>query len=431
MNYQQTLDYMLARLPMFHRVGAAAYRADLGNTMELCELTDYPHRHFQSVHIAGTNGKGSVSHFLASILQTTGKKVGLYTSPHLSDFRERIRINGEMISREYVIKFVERYRNDFERIQPSFFEMNVALAFSYFADEKVDIAIVETGMGGRLDSTNVISPLISVITTIGFDHTQFLGDTLSLIAGEKAGIIKPQTPVVIGQSNPETLPVFRRKAAEMISPVYFADEEFEVRNVNYEIKDTPRLSFDLWHKGRLYMENVKSPLAGSYQPHNIMTVVQTALLLEASGWGTGVENIRTGIENVILNTGFKGRWQMLQRYPLTICDIGHNVDGIREVVKQLSVTPHKNLHIVFGVVSDKDITGMLELLPTDATYYFCNADLPRAMNAALLADAARRIGLTGEVWPSVAKAKEAALKVAENDDLVFIGGSAFVVAEVI
>jgi dihydrofolate synthase/folylpolyglutamate synthase len=431
MNYQQTLDYMLAQLPMFHRVGAAAYRADLGNTLELCEITNYPHRHFQSIHIAGTNGKGSVSHFLSSILQTSGKKVGLYTSPHLRDFRERIRINGEMIPEDYVVKFVNLYRNDFDRIQPSFFEMNVALAFSYFADEKVDIAIIETGMGGRLDSTNVISPLVSVITNIGLDHTQFLGDTLKLIAGEKAGIIKPQTPVVIGQTHIETLPVFRSKAAEMNSPIYFADEEFEFRNINYSVNEAPILNFDVWYKGKLYLENLKSPLAGSYQPHNILAVIQTALILEASGWKTGVENVRVGIENIIQNTGFQGRWQMLQRSPLTICDIGHNVDGIREVIKQLNITPHNKLHIVFGVVNDKDINGMLQLLPKDATYYFCNANLPRALNASLLADKARKIGLTGEIWPSVLEAKEAAVKAADKDDLVFIGGSAFVVAEVL
>jgi dihydrofolate synthase/folylpolyglutamate synthase len=431
MNYQQTLDYMLAQLPMFHRVGAAAYRADLGNTLELCEITDYPHRHFQSIHIAGTNGKGSVSHFLASILQTAGKKVGLYTSPHLRDFRERIRINGEMIPEDYVVKFVNRYRNDFDRIQPSFFEMNVALAFSYFADEKVDIAIIETGIGGRLDSTNVISPLVSVITNIGLDHTQFLGDTLKLIAGEKAGIIKPQTPVVVGQTHPETLPVFLSKSAEMLSPVTFADEEFEVRNLRYTLKDKPLLTFDVWHKGKLYLDNLESPLAGSYQPHNILTVLQTARILETAGWDTGIENVRTGIANVISNTHFAGRWQMLQRNPLTICDIGHNVDGIKEVVQQLSMTPHNKLHFVFGVVSDKDIHGMLELLPKDAIYYFCNANLPRAMNATLLADKARSIGLIGEVWPSVIEAKEAALKAADKDDLVFIGGSAFVVAEVV
>jgi len=431
MDYQQTLDYMLAQLPMFHRVGAAAYRADLGNTLELCEITDYPHRHFQSVHIAGTNGKGSVSHFLSSILQTSGKKVGLYTSPHLRDFRERIRINGEMISKDYVVEFVNQYHNDFDRIQPSFFEMSVALAFSYFAKEKVDIAIIETGMGGRLDSTNVISPLVSVITNIGLDHTQFLGNTLKEIAGEKAGIIKPQTPIVIGQTNSETIPVFRAKAAEMISPIYFADEEFEVRNAKYAVTDRPKLSFDVFYKGKLYLENIESPLAGSYQPHNILTVIQTAQILKALGWETGFENIRTGIENVILNTGFAGRWQMLQRSPLTICDIGHNVDGIKEVIKQLSFTPHKKLHIVFGVVSDKDITGMLELLPKEAIYYFCNANIPRAMNAELLADKARKIGLTGEVWHSVIEAKEAALSAADKDDLVFIGGSAFVVAEAI
>lgn len=422
---------MLAQLPMFHRIGAAAYKADLGNTLNLCEITDYPHRHFQSVHIAGTNGKGSVSHFLSSILQSGGKKVGLYTSPHLRDFRERIRINGEMISQDYVVKFVDRYRKDFDQIQPSFFEMNVALAFSYFADEKVDIAIIETGLGGRLDSTNVISPLVSVITNIGLDHTQFLGDTLEKIAGEKAGIIKPHSPVVIGQTHADTLPVFRAKAAEMLSPIYFADENFEVRNVTYSIKDFPMLSLDIWHEGKPYLENLSSPLAGTYQPSNILTVIQTAQILEKSGWPTDIENVRSGIENVIKNTGFAGRWQMLQRYPLTICDIGHNVDGIREVVKQLSITPHKKLHFVFGVVCDKDISGMLKLLPKNATYYFCNANLPRAMNAQLLADKAGQIGLKGKAWPSVIEAKKAALMAADKDDLVFIGGSAFVVAEVI
>jgi dihydrofolate synthase/folylpolyglutamate synthase len=336
-----------------------------------------------------------------------------------------------MISQDYVVKFVERYRSDFDRIEPSFFEMNVALAFSYFADEKVDIAVIETGMGGRLDSTNVISPLVSVITNIGLDHVQFLGDTLAKIAAEKAGIIKPQTPVVIGQTHVETVPVFRAKAAEMLAPIHFADEEFEVRNIAYTIKEAPNLSFNILHKGKPYLENISSPLAGAYQPHNILTVIQTAQILEASGWPTGIENIRSGIENVIVNTGFAGRWQMLQRHPLTICDIGHNVDGIREVIKQLNITPYKNLHFVFGVVSDKDITGMLKLLPKEATYYFCNANLPRAMNAQLLADKARQVGLTGKAWPSVTEAKEAALKAADKDDLVFIGGSAFVVAEVV
>ena len=422
---------MLAQLPMFHRIGAAAYKADLGNTLELCELTNYPYRFYPTVHIAGTNGKGSVSHFLSSILQEGGKKVGLYTSPHLHDFRERIKVNGEMITEAYVIDFVEKYKADFDRIAPSFFEMNVALAFSYFADEKVDIAIIETGMGGRLDSTNVINPLVSVITNIGYDHTQFLGDTLAKIAFEKAGIIKPQVPVVIGQSHIETKPVFRRKAAEMFSEIYFADEYISLQDVRYTLEAQPSLSAKVMADQKQYIDRLDSPLAGSYQPFNIITTIQTARILEEMGWPTQPEIVKKGIEKVINNTGFSGRWQMLNRTPLTICDIGHNVDGIKEVVKQINLTPHHQLHFVFGVVSDKDIAGMLELLPKEAIYYFCKADLPRALNAHMLKEKAATFGLTGEAYNSVAKAKEAAIHNAEVNDMVFIGGSAFVVAEVV
>ncbi|NWJ49745.1 MAG: bifunctional folylpolyglutamate synthase/dihydrofolate synthase [Bacteroidetes bacterium] len=431
MNYQQTLDYMLAQLPMFHRIGAAAYKADLGNTLELCELTNYPYRFYPTIHIAGTNGKGSVSHFLSSILQEGGKKVGLYTSPHLRDFRERIKINGEMISKEYVIDFVEKYKNDFDRIEPSFFEMNVALAFSYFADEKVDIAIIETGLGGRLDSTNVINPLVSVITNIGYDHTQFLGDTLAKIAFEKAGIIKPQVPVVIGQSHSETQSVFRRHAAEMHAEIHFADEHIEIENILYTLNERPLLSGKVIADHQLYLENLNSPLAGSYQPYNIVTTIQTARLLEEMGWPTYPEMVKKGIEKVIENTGFSGRWQMLNRNPLTICDIGHNVDGIKEVVKQIKLTPHHQLHFVFGVVSDKDITGMLSLLPKKAVYYFCKADLPRALDVFTLKEMASGFGLNGEAYSSVVEAKDAATNNAKENDLIFIGGSAFVVAEVV
>lgn len=422
---------MLAQLPMFHRIGAAAYKADLGNTLELCELTNYPYRFYPTVHIAGTNGKGSVSHFLSSILQEGGKKVGLYTSPHLRDFRERIKINGEMISQEYVIDFVERYRDDFDRIEPSFFEMNVALAFSYFADEKVDIAIIETGLGGRLDSTNVINPLVSVITNIGYDHTQFLGDTLAKIAFEKAGIIKPQVPVVIGQSHIETQPVFRRQAAEMHAEIYFADEHIALQEMLYTLDERPLLSGKVIADHQTYLEHLCSPLAGSYQPYNIATTIQTARLLEDMGWPTSPEMVKKGIEKVVENTGFSGRWQMLKRNPLTICDIGHNVDGIKEVVKQINRTPHRQLHFVFGVVSDKDISGMLKLLPKEAIYYFCKANLPRALDAHTLKEMASGLGLIGEAYSSVAIAKETASNNAKENDLVFIGGSAFVVAEVV
>ncbi len=431
MNYQQTLDYMLAQLPMFHRIGAAAYKADLGNTLELCELTNYPYRFYPTIHIAGTNGKGSVSHFLSSILQEGGKKVGLYTSPHLRDFRERIKINGEMIPKKYVTDFVEKYKDDFARIHPSFFEMNVALAFSYFADEKVDIAIIETGLGGRLDSTNVINPIVSVITNISYDHMQFLGDTLAKIAFEKAGIIKPQVPVVIGQSHDETQPVFRRQAAEMHAEIYFADEHIALQNMSYTLDQRPLLSGKIIADNNTYIEKLDSPLAGSYQPFNIVTTIQTAILLEEMGWPTNREIVKRGIEKVVENTGFSGRWQMLKRNPLTICDIGHNVDGIKEVVKQINCTPHHHLHFVFGVVSDKDISGMLKLLPKEATYYFCKAGLPRALDAHTLKDMASEIGLMGEVYASVAEAKEAASRNAKEDDLVFIGGSAFVVAEIV
>lgn len=391
---------------MYQRIGAAAYKADLNNTIAICSLLGNPEKRFKSVHIAGTNGKGSTSHLLASVLQENGYKTGLYTSPHLKDFRERIRINGRMISEQYIVDFVEKLKSDFVVIKPSFFEMTVGLAFSYFAEEKVDIAVVETGMGGQLDSTNVIIPLVSVITNIGIDHIQFLGDTLEKIAFEKAGIIKPGVPVVVGETQSETEPVFRQKAMENDSTVYFADQLI---------------------KEHLY----KTSLQGIYQKKNIKTVLQTLNLLCDAGFNISEKNIHDGFLKVIDNTVLMGRWQILSHSPLTICDVGHNEDGIRQVLKQISITPHNHLHFVFGLLSDKSPEAILSLMPRDATYYFCKADIPRAMDANVLRHKAIEYGMKGESYVSVKDALAAARFIAEKNDLVFVGGSTFVVAEVV
>ena len=403
MNYRQTLEFLYDQLPMFQRIGASAYKADLSNTIELCRLCGNPENKFRSVHIAGTNGKGSTTHFIASVLQDAGYKTGIYTSPHLKDFRERIRINGKMISRNYVVDFVAKYKNDFERIQPSFFEMTVALAFSYFADKKVDVAVIETGMGGRLDSTNVIIPEIAVITNISKDHTAFLGDTVEKIAAEKAGIIKKNIPVVIGEADQKTKPVFIEKAKKENAAIHFAASK--------KIKNYP------------------SELKGIYQEKNKRTAVTALHLIQKSFPEIKEKNIRAGIKNVVTNTGLRGRWETLSKKPLVICDIGHNEAGIKEVMKQIRKTTFEKLHIVLGVVSDKDVSGMLSLLPEKATYYFCKASIPRAMNENDLRDRAIQAGLKGDVFSTVRKALNAARKSAGEKDFIFIGGSAFVVAE--
>ncbi len=419
---------MFNKLPMYQRIGAAAYKPDLNNTIQLLELLDNPHRDFKSIHIAGTNGKGSVSHMLASVFQEAGYKTGLYTSPHLRDFRERIRINGEMIPEENVVQFIDTYKDPFEAMQLSFFEMTVGLAFDYFSKEQVDIAIVEVGMGGRLDSTNLITPELSVITNIDFDHMKFLGDTRAKIAFEKAGIIKPSIPVVIGETHPETQQVFIEKAKEENSPIYFADQIFDCGKILIESLTEQR--FDVWKSSDLYMESLGIPLLGNYQQKNLTTVM-CAIDLLRDKFNLTDDNIRDGLAKVIRNTHLMGRWQILCNDPLTIADTGHNVAGISEVVRQLADMSYNKLHFVLGMVNDKDIDSVLQLLPHNCEYYFCKADIPRGLDAHILAEKAFDMGLRGLVYESVSHAYRSAVNAAHFGDVVFIGGSNFTVAEVV
>lgn len=428
MSYQETLEWMYNKLPMYQRIGAAAYKADLNNTIDLLKLLGNPQERFKSVHVAGTNGKGSTSHLLASIFQEAGYKTGLYTSPHLRDFRERIRINGEMIPQENVTDFIEAHRETFEKMELSFFEMTVGMAFDYFANEHIDIAIVEVGMGGRLDSTNLITPELSVITNIGLDHQKFLGDTLEKIAAEKAGIIKPNIPAVIGETQTETHQVFEDKASECHSPIVFADQVFDCDKIH--IESNTMQQFDIWKNSELYLEACEIPLLGNYQKKNLTTVACAADLLRTT-FGLSDDHIRDGIANVVRNTHLMGRWQLLGQDPITIADTGHNVDGIREVVMQLAEMSFSKLHFVLGVVNDKDIDTILQLLPHNCEYYFCKADIPRGLDANLLAEKAFECGLRGKVYSSVRDAYQSALNAARFDDVVFVGGSNFTVAEVI
>jgi dihydrofolate synthase / folylpolyglutamate synthase len=433
MNYAETLQYLYSQLPMFTRTGAAAIKEGLDNTIELCLILDDPQNKFKSVHIGGTNGKGSTSHMLAAILQTAGYKTGLYTSPHLRDFRERIRINGEMIAEQAVIDFVAKYQQDFERIQPSFFEMTVGLAFDLFAREQVDIAVIEVGLGGRLDSTNVITPLVSVITNIGWDHMNILGDTLQLIAGEKAGIIKPDVPVIIGEFQPVVSSVFLQKAAKEEAKISFASDEWEVEEAKGErlkVKGNGLLDVHVKSQDSTQKE-LELDLTGSYQLKNIKTVLSAVEELRGQGFNITDEHIRTALKQVKTLTGLHGRWEILSRNPLTICDTGHNPEGIHEVLKNIAATPHRHLHFVIGMVNDKDISKVLSMLPQNATYYFCKPDIPRGLEAESLKEKAASVGLRGEIYGSVKEALKAAQNNAQQDDLVFIGGSTFVVAEVV
>jgi len=431
MTWQQTLDYLYARLPMYHRVGAQAYKADLGNTITLCRMLGDPQHAFRSVHVTGTNGKGSVSHMLASILQSAGIRTGLYTSPHLKDFRERIRVNGKMIGKGRVTDFIRKYRAQFEHIEPSFFELTVAMAFDHFREERVDIAVVEVGLGGRLDSTNVITPLVSVITNISYDHMQFLGDTLEKIAAEKAGIIKPGVPVVVGETQKDIEHVFLQKAAECGSEILFADQRFRAERCMLHGNPARKLSMVIFRKGTPYMAGLISPLTGSYQKKNILTVLGTCAQLGRQGIELNESVIRKGIAGVVVNTGIAGRWQVLGREPLTICDTGHNEGGLKEVLAQIEAIPHEKLHFVFGMVNDKALDPILTMLPRTAAYYFCRPDIPRGLEVGLLHKAAVRSGLTGACHNSVKEALKAAQKAAGVKDLVFVGGSTFVVAEVV
>ncbi len=427
MDYPQTLQYLYQRLPMFHRIGKAAYKADLDNTLALCAYLGNPERQFKSVHVAGTNGKGSTSHLLAAALQSAGYRTGLYTSPHLKSFTERIRVDGREIEREAVVDFVARHQNAIERIGPSFFEMTVGLAFDYFARQHVDIAVIEVGLGGRLDSTNVITPLVSVITNISYDHQDILGDTLTQIAAEKAGIIKPAVPAVIGERQDEVAAVFREKASQAGAPLYFAADHFRV--VDKGIAGMRRL-VDVWEGESPYLTDLSCQLLGEYQLKNIPGVLQALQLLGPAGYPVSPAHIREAFASVTDLTGLKGRWQVLDTNPLTICDTGHNEGGIRELVQQLGHQSYRKLHFVFGTVKDKDLSLVFPLLPREAQYYFCQADIPRAYPAVELREAARSYGLQGDVAENVNAAIRAARHAATPDDLIFIAGSTFIVAEI-
>jgi dihydrofolate synthase/folylpolyglutamate synthase len=439
MTYSETIEYLYSRLPMFTRIGASAIKKDLTNTLELCKRLDNPQQKFRSVHVGGTNGKGSTSHMLAAVLQTAGYRTGLYTSPHLRDFRERIRINGKMIAEVEVVDFVKEQQGNIEEIEPSFFEVTVAMAFNYFANHQVDIAIIEVGLGGRLDSTNIITPILSVITNIGYDHVNLLGDTLAQIAQEKAGIIKPAVPVIIGQRQAEVESVFIEKANETRSGITFASEEWEVENNTTERLKTQG-SEDLLEI-RIKQINPKSQplnlaalqldLTGSYQLKNLPGVLSSVEELREQGFNITDEHIIEALARVKTLTGLMGRWQILSKDPLVICDTGHNEDGIREVVRNIETTPHTNLHIVIGMLKDKDIHKVLQLLPQKATYYFCKPDVERGKNEKDLANEAFQFGLVGATYPTVKAALITARANAGKDDLIFVGGSTFVVAEVI
>lgn len=428
MNYQQTLDYLFEALPMFQRIGAAAFNKDLAQTIALCNHLGNPETKFLSVHIAGTNGKGSTSHALAAVLQAAGYKTGLYTSPHLKSFTERIRIDGIEIPQDAVMEFVEANKSFLDELKPSFFEMTVGMAFWYFAQQQVDIAVIEVGMGGKYDSTNVIIPQLSIITNIGWDHVQFLGNTLSAIAGEKAGIIKETIPVIISQTQAETSQVFRAKAIEMDASFVFADQIWKIEKVNQSNDESSVANFRIENNGKIEMLNFG--LLGHYQRWNLPGILEGIAQLKRMGWQLSEEQIKSGLANVSQLTGLKGRWQILDHEPLTICDTGHNEPGIAEILDQLKTYTYAHLWMVIGFVQDKYISKILTMLPQEARYVFCQADLPRAMSADLLSAKAADFGLRGEVIPDVNQAYQFARKNAAKDDLIFVGGSTFVVAEI-
>ncbi len=426
MNYEEAVDYLYARLPMFTRDGASAFKKDLTNTYRLCEAIGNPYERFKSIHIAGTNGKGSTSHMLAAILQQAGYKTGLYTSPHLLDFRERIRVNGMLVPREWVATFVNDHRALMETIRPSFFEVTVAMAFAYFAEAAVDIAIVETGLGGRLDSTNIITPLLSVITNIGYDHTAMLGDTLPEIAGEKAGIIKPGIPAVVGERQTAVADVFERVAAEKGSRLLFAPDQWHVTNLGRSEQHL-NLNATLRHSGE--STDYALDLMGSYQAKNLPAVLCAVAELRQQGLRIPEADVRYALAHVQQLTGLMGRWHTLATDPLVICDTGHNTDGWREVLANIEITSYDTLHMVIGMMRDKDPGRILPMLPKEAHYYFCQVDMPRALPAAELRTAAVRHGLRGDEFGTVAHAVAAARQAASAADLIFIGGSTFIVAD--
>lgn len=429
MNYPETINYLFSALPMFHRVGAAAYKPNLDNTLTLANALGNPQQHLKCIHVAGTNGKGSTSHMLASILQAAGYKVGLYTSPHLKDFRERIKINGEMVSEEWLTNYVQKNKKLYDEIQPSFFEMSTIMAFSYFVEMKTDINIIEVGLGGRLDSTNIISSEISIITNIGWDHMNLLGDTLEKIAVEKGGIIKNETPVVISETQKETSLVFAKLAIEKNSKIFFADKQFKIDLINFELLND-QMYFSIFKDDQLYLDKILCDLTGQYQLKNLLGVFQVIDQIRDK-YQLTAEHIRTGLSSVKKNTGLQGRWQILSRNPLTICDTGHNEQGLIEVLSMIEKIPYKKLHFILGVVDDKDLSKMLKMLPKSAQYYFCKADIPRGLSPKILKDNAQLFNLNGDIYDSVTLALNSAKSNSSPLDLIFVGGSTFTVAEII
>jgi dihydrofolate synthase / folylpolyglutamate synthase len=432
--YQQTLEYLFSRLPMFSRIGAAAFKKDLTNIQRLCEFLDHPEKKFKSIHVAGTNGKGSVSHMLAAILQTAGYKCGLYTSPHLKDFRERIRMDGNMCSQAFVVEFTERMKPVIEEIEPSFFEITVAMAFEYFAELKCDIGIIETGLGGRFDSTNIVMPELSVITNIGWDHVDLLGNSLEKIAYEKAGIIKPGVPVVIGEVRPETIPIFEQVSTERNSLMSIASEKRQAISWSWE-KAAHRpavheLVVEIAEQRKTDHQVYRLDLPGIYQTKNLVTVLEICTQLQHLGWNIEDADIKKGLQAVKKLTDLHGRWDVVQQDPLVVLDVAHNEDGIKILMEQVEVTDHDHLHIIFGIVKDKELERILSLFPKLADYYFTQANILRALDANLLKQAAELFQLKGEVYPDVNIAIKTALQKASTNDLILVCGSVFLVGEV-
>ncbi len=430
MNYQETTSYLFEALPMFHRIGPAAYKANLDNTYALMKLLNNPHQKIKCIHIAGTNGKGSTSNMLASILQEAGYKTGLYTSPHLKDFRERVRVNGEMANENWIADFVTHYKNDFDKIQPSFFEMTTAMAFAYFDAMQTDINIIETGLGGRLDSTNVINPIVSIITNIGYDHMNLLGDTLPKIAGEKAGIIKHNTPVIISECQSDIATIFEKKASELNAPILFADQQWEIHHEIKSVFDESMHVSAINHQTKSTI-TFNCQLTGPYQIKNIAGVLACIEKLNKHDYSISNLNIHDGMQNIKRNTGFKGRWYKLQENPLVMCDTAHNKDGLQQVLPLIRNYSNGNVRIVLGMVDDKDIASVLPLFPTNAQYYFCKADIPRGLDANILKEKANAFHLNGNAYTSVQDALNNAIKDSSPNDLIFVGGSTFTVAEII
>lgn len=425
MNYQETLHYLFTKLPMFSRIGAAAFKKDLTNTIRLCNALGDPQHKFKSIHIAGTNGKGSTSHMLAAVLQEAGYKTGLYTSPHLKDFRERIKINGVMCDEDFVVDFTERIQPLINEIEPSFFEITVAMAFDYFAKHEVDVAVIEVGLGGRFDSTNIITPELSVITNIGWDHMNLLGDTLAKIAFEKAGIIKKNIPVVIGEAIAETRPVFDSAAID--SPIVYAEDHLYVTDWTLQ---NHLLTVEVAEKKTGTHHSYQLDLPGIYQTKNLLTVLQAAHQLHMMGWRTGTETVRKALPHVKRLTGLHGRWEVIHEHPVVVLDVGHNIDGMTQINKQIELSTYHRLHIVIGMVKDKEIDPVLGLLPKHATYYFTQAQIPRALGAEDLLAAANKHGLKGNTFKNVNAALQDALSHAHKEDMILVCGSVFLVGEV-